>query len=119
MNLSSVNRLDTERYECLSCAKEYSDCEISQIWKCPDCDELIHVYAEDSQSGERAVLNRKCASDVEQFDLVHFPGQILGPSYRVLGTRIKGKKIALLLEGYGSYVLMPNDPVNIRIGGAW
>lgn len=117
-SLSGVNRLSSERYECLSCNQEYSDDEVRDTWKCPECADYIHVYAEDEETGTRIVLLRKAAREVVKGDLVHLHGGLTEEPYQVLGVNDRGAKIGLGLKGYRELKIDPDAPVNLRTG-AW
>lgn len=117
--MSGVNRLPSERYECPSCEQAFDDDEVRNAWKCPKCGGYISVYAEDLETGTRIVLIRKQAKEVEDGDLVHLPGMLTEESYLVLGvSKLSNGKLGIGLKGYAQYKVMPDDPVNIRVG-AW
>lgn len=115
--MGGVNRLSNERYDCPQCTQSFTDNEVRDTWKCPDCGGHIHVYAEDEETDTRIVLIRKRACEVEPGDLVHLPGMLAQSPYRVLGvSKLGGGKLGIGLKGYTQYKLGPNEPVNCRIG---
>ncbi|ORU94501.1 MAG: hypothetical protein A6F72_08840 [Cycloclasticus sp. symbiont of Poecilosclerida sp. N] len=116
--MSSVNRLSSEKFKCHECEVDLSNDEVQHTWKCPTCKSLVHIYAEDIESKTKIVLLRKPASEIEDGDLVHLPGGLTKKSYRVLGVNKKGDKLGLGLEGYGQYLVSPEEPINCRTG-AW
>jgi hypothetical protein len=77
------------------------------------------VYAEDVETGTRIVLIRKQAKEVEPGDLVHLPGMLTEGSYLVLGiSELSNGKLGIGLKGYTQYKVLPDEPVNCRVG-AW
>lgn len=118
--MGGVNRLPSERYECPACKQAFDDEEVRNTWKCPKCDGYISVYAEDVDTGTRIVLVRKQAKEVGPGDLVHLPGMLTKACYEVLGvSELSNGKLGIGLKGYTQYKVLPDEPVNCRIGGAW
>lgn len=115
--MEAVNRLPKERYECSICESEFEDENVRSTWKCPNCGSYIWVYAEDEGTVTRIVLIRKPAKEVEAGDLVHLPGMLTSECYSVLGvSELSNGKLGIGLKGYGQYKLLPDEPVNCRIG---
>jgi len=115
--MGGVNRLSKERYECPSCERDFEDQEVRNTWKCPNCGGYIWVYAEDEEAGIRIVLIRKPANEVATEDQVHLPGMLNGEPYSVLGvSELSNGKLGIGLKGYGQYKVLPDDPVNCRMG---
>lgn len=111
-SMGGVNRLHKERFECHKCNKSFTDLEVRDTWRCPDCDEYIFVWAEDGATNTRIVLIRKRASEVKKGDLVYLHGRLTEKPYKVLGVTFVAPKLGIGLEGYGQRKVSPDDPVN-------
>lgn len=112
-----INRLPVETYACVSCNKSYEDFEILKTWKCPKCNEYIHVYAEAPDDPDvHFTIIRKRADEVKFGDLVLLPGMLDEDPHLVIGVSKYAKKIGIGLKGYGQYKLGPEQGVNCLIG---
>ncbi|MGZ8923451.1 MAG: hypothetical protein ACXW0M_08870 [Methylosarcina sp.] len=115
--MGGVNRLPKERYEYPHCERDFEDQEVRNTWKCPNCGGYIWVYAEDEETATRIILIRKPAKEVVPEDRVHLPGMLTGGSYCVFGiSELSNGKLGIGLHGYGQYKVLPNEPVNYRMG---
>lgn len=114
-SLRGTNRLPNERLQCLDCDATLSD-EVRETYRCPECGEYVHIYAEDAETGTKVVLLRKRSTEVRVGDLVHLPGQLTKDCYSVLAVNDRGDKVGLALKGYGEYKVSKEDGVNIRTG---
>lgn len=115
--MSGVNRLPIEKYSCPDCETDLQDDQVRSSWRCPDCNEYVHVWAHDPDTDTKITLVRKRADEVEEGDLVHLPGQLKKECFLVLGTSKVKEKIGIGLQGYGQFKVEPGEPVNCRIGG--
>ena len=116
-SLRSINRLENERLECLGCEKVLGD-EVRDTYRCPDCGDYVHIFAEDMQTGTRIVLLRKRSTEVKVGDLVYLPGALTKDCNAVLAVNDRGSKVGLALKNYGEYRVPKEDGVNVR-DGAW
>lgn len=119
-NMSCVNRLPSERYECPTCVQVFDDEDVQDTWKCPKCGGYISVFAEDVATDTRIVLIRKQAKEVEPDDLVYLPSMLTKESFLVLGiSELRNGKLGIGLKGYTQYKVLPDAPVNCQIGAWW
>lgn len=117
--MAGVNRLPVEHFVCWFCEEDRTDAKVRSTWKCPKCQNHVHIHAEDPETGTKITLIRKRGDEVEAGDLVHLPGQLAKDCHEVLGvSKVKGK-IGIGLKGYGQYRVQPGEAVNCRIGGSW
>ena len=112
-----MNRLENERLECHSCDTTLGD-DVRDTYRCPHCNDYVHIYAEDVQTGTRIVLLRKRATEVNVGDLVHLPAMLTKDCYTVLAVKDHGTKVGLALKGYREYKIPKADGVHIR-DGSW
>lgn len=112
-------RMPGETYSCASCDdKSFDYSEACQNWRCPDCDDYIHIYAEDTAASDKGDFYRKRADEVMLYELVK-PGRMrISCSYAVKGiTPLGNGKLGFGLTDYGRLVLEKDDWVTVRIGG--
>lgn len=116
--MSGVNMLETERYTCLGCKRDFELEQVRRTWKCPVCKgRYVHVYVDDGDTG-RIVLTRKAASEVTVGSVVHLPGMLHKDPYHVLAINPRKGSLGLALKAYGEYKIHPDEPVNCR-EGSW
>ncbi|WP_075173750.1 hypothetical protein [Neptunomonas phycophila] len=115
--MSGVNRLEVEKYSCPDCEVDLNDEDVRNSWRCPKCNDFVHIWAHDPGTNTKITLVRKRADEVEEGDMVHLPGQLTKDCYWVLGISKVKSQIGIGLKGYGQYKLAADEPVNCRIGG--
>lgn len=116
--MKNVSRLPSERYECVSCDKEFVNEDVQDTWSCPNCNEPVYIYAKDEESETKIVLIRVTASEIKTDNIIHLPFQLTGEAYRVLGVnKLARGQLGIGLEGYGQYKCSEDQPINQRIGG--
>jgi predicted RNA-binding Zn-ribbon protein involved in translation (DUF1610 family) len=114
-SLRGVNRLGNELLECHNCDKALGD-TVRDTYRCPECGDYVHVYAEDVKTATKIVLLRKRATEVEEGDWVYLPGMLTKNPYLVLAVRDRGDMVGLALKNYREYKVAKEDGVNIRVG---
>ncbi|MEO9524815.1 MULTISPECIES: hypothetical protein [Marinobacter] len=115
--MSGVNRLPVEKYSCPICETDLDDDQVRHTWRCPKCNDYVHVWAHDPDTDTKITLIRKRGDEIEEGDLIHLPGQLTKDCYWVLGTSQVKDKVGIGLKGYGQFKVLPDEPVNCRIGG--
>jgi len=115
--MSGVNRLPVEKYSCPNCETGLDDDQVCHSWRCPECNDYVHVWAHDPDTDTKITLIRKRGDEIEEGDLIHLPGQLTKDCYLVLGTSQVKDKVGIGLKGYGQFKVLPDVPVNCRIGG--
>ena len=116
MSMQGIKRLSVEVYECSDCDTYYELEVVWSNWRCPRCNNHIHINAT-TQKGEQIALIRKQALELEIDDLYLRPLDLAGKCYTVLGKTINANgKIAVGLKGRGREVFSPDAAVTVRIG---
>lgn len=115
--MSGVNRLPVEKYTCPECDAEFTNDEVRHSWRCPICNGFVQIWAHDPETGVKITLIRKRGDEIENGDMVHLPGQLTKDCHWVLGTSKLKDMIGIGLKGYGQYKVLPDEPINCRIGG--
>lgn len=115
MILLKSRRFAEEYYKCWQCDKKIEEEEISDGWKCPDCNNLLRVLVKDQE--ENRVFIRKSGEDIKVGDIVDVPGSNY-PFHSVLSNKKENKLRKIALKNHGVVKLSETDWLNC-IDGIW
>lgn len=115
-SMRGINRLEQESFWCPTCNTEHTIDAVENNWRCPECDNHIHVHAVSSDGSENIAIIRKRASELKAGDLFLLPGKLDSDPYTVLGINQLKNELGVGLQGWGQYKMEPDKPVNCRIG---
>ena len=105
-----------KKYKCSFCEILYNDVNelIESSWRCPKCDNYIHIASPDMGTGYTMI--RKRVKELRKLDSVHMLGG--SECYDVIALEKKdSQKIAVALRKFGKIVFNENDYVSVIDGG--
>lgn len=120
---SDVSFFQNETYHCSCSDNDLSREEAIEMgWFCSECDEYIHIHAEDKD--KQAVFIRMQAKDIVKNVLICPDGMNIDTYYIVLGiNELTSKKyigkLGIGLKNYRQIIVKPDYIINCRIGGSW
>lgn len=119
MGINRITAFGKEWIFCFPCEEQWSKDEADDVlWRCPDCDESLAVYAE--SRGCRTRLRRLRPSEVEVGMLMIAPGAELGLTGTVLAhDSLGGAKYRIALSGHGVNTYKDGDILINVVDGSW
>ena len=114
--MSFVNRFYKEKYICIECEKSFKSEQVEDTWRCPICNNYIHIYAETEDGECRITLIRKKAKEVVEGDMYVFHGHQSEGGSHVFKVTIKNGTAHISIKGYGTKTDDAESPVNLQTG---